>query len=146
MADDPYNLHRFVEAQEGLYAQALSEIRAGWKVTHWMWFIFPQIDGLGTSQTTRFYSIKSRQEAEAYLEHPLLGPRLRECAEAAVKVEGRTAAQIFGPIDERKLQSCATLFAAVSPAGSVFQRVLDRFFQGQRDGRTLELLGLASEG
>lgn len=142
MADDPYNLQRFVEAQEEIYSRAFSEIRGGRKVSHWMWFIFPQIDGLGFSPTTQFYSIKSEEEAEAYLRHPLLGPRLQECAEAAVKVEGRTAAQIFGPIDERKLQSCATLFASVSPEGSVFHRLLDRFFQSEPDRRTLELLGL----
>lgn len=140
---DPYELRRFTEAQAPIYAQALAEIRAGWKVSHWMWFIFPQIDGLGASPTTQFFSIKSRGEAEAYLQHPVLGPRLRECAEAALQVEGRSAQEIFGPIDGQKLRSSATLFAAVSPAGSVFHRLLEKYFQGQPDERTLQRLAAA---
>ena len=121
-AGDPHNLSRFVEAQDQDYDQALSEIRRGRKQSHWMWYIFPQFDGLGFSAISRRYSIKSRAEAEAYLRHPVLGPRLIECAEAALGVEGRSAFEIFGSPDDMKLRSCATLFARVSPAGSVFER------------------------
>jgi uncharacterized protein (DUF1810 family) len=143
--DDPHQLERFVKAQAGIYTQALSEIKRGRKVSHWMWYVFPQIDGLGFSATTKRYSIKSVAEARAYLSHPVLGPRLLECAAAALRVDGRSAADIFGATDERKLQSCATLFATVSPAGSVFHRLLDKYFQGQRDGKTVQLLGLAAK-
>ncbi len=145
-ADDPYDLSRFVRAQEHDYARALAEIRAGRKRTHWMWYIFPQIDGLAFSSTARHYAIKSTAEAKAYLEHPLLGPRLLACAEAAVRVEGRSATEIFGTPDDLKLRSCATLFACVSPKGSVFDRLLAKYYGGERDGRTLELLGIAGEG
>ena len=140
---DPHHLSRFVRAQEEHYAQALSEIVGGRKRTHWMWFIFPQLDGLGSSATSRQYAIKSLAEAEAYLAHPILGPRLWECAEATLGVEGRSAHEIFGSPDDVKLRSCATLFARVSPPGSVFDRLLERYFHRERDGRTLELLGVA---
>ncbi len=110
-----------------------------------MWYIFPQIDGLAFSSTSKYYAIKSLDEARAYLEHPILGPRLLECVEAAVHVEGRSAAQIFGSPDDLKLRSCATLFGCVSPPGSVFERLLKKYYEGQRDGRTLRLLGLAPE-
>lgn len=142
---DPHDLSRFVRAQENEFGVALAEIRSGRKRSHWMWYIFPQFDGLGSSPSSRKYSIKSVAEAEAYLRHPVLGPRLVECAEAALRVEGRSAFEIFGSPDDRKLESCATLFACVSPAGSVFERLLDKYFQGARDGRTLHLLGLAPE-
>jgi uncharacterized protein (DUF1810 family) len=148
MADatgDPYNLDRFVQAQEGDYEQALSEIRNGRKHSHWMWYIFPQIDGLGFSATSQRYSIKSLAEAEAYLRHPLLGPRLVRCAEAAIGVQGRSAYEIFGSPDEMKLKSSATLFTFVSPSGSVFHRLLDKFFQGDRDAATLRLLGITPQ-
>jgi uncharacterized protein (DUF1810 family) len=144
-AGDSYNLSRFVEAQEQDHDQALSEIRRGRKQSHWMWYIFPQFDGLGFSATSRRYSIKSRAEAEAYLRHPTLGPRLIECAEAALGVEDRSALEIFGSPDDMKLRSCATLFAYVSPAGSVFHRLVDKFFQGERDSKTLGLLGATPE-
>jgi uncharacterized protein (DUF1810 family) len=134
-----------VEAQAGVYERALAEVRSGEKRSHWMWFIFPQIAGLGRSSTSRLYAINGAAEAEAYLNHPLLGPRLVECAEAALQVEGRSAREIFGPIDEQKLRSSATLFAAVSPSGSVFHRLLDRYFQGRQDDRTLELLDSGGE-
>lgn len=140
--DDPYELNRFLRAQEDHYRQALSEVRGGRKRTHWMWFIFPQFDGLAFSATSRLYSIKSLEEARAYLDHPVLGPRLLECAESAVSVEGPSAAEIFGSPDDLKLKSCATLFACVSPPGSVFDRLLEKYFQGERDDRTLELLGI----
>ena len=142
--NDPYDLSRFVQAQDrGSYEQALSEIRSGCKTSHWMWYVFPQLDGLGFSPTSRRYSIKSLAEAEAYLKHPILGPRLVECCEALLLREGRSASDIFGYPDDMKLRSCATLFALVSPAGSVFHRVLDKYFQGARDVKTLGLLGMA---
>lgn len=138
---DPFQLDRFVQAQARDYARALAEIRAGQKSSHWMWYIFPQIEGLGFSSMSRLYSIKSRAEAGAYLEHPILGRRLVECAEAALAVEGRTAIEIFGSTDAQKLRSSATLFAAVSPENSVFHRLLEHFFQGRPDGATLQQLG-----
>jgi uncharacterized protein (DUF1810 family) len=138
---DPFDLDRFVQAQADDYQAALSEIRTGQKMTHWMWYIFPQLDGLGFSPLANRYAIRSLDEARAYLAHPLLGPRLVACAEAAVAVEGRTANDIFGFPDDLKLRSCATLFAVVSPPGSAFERVLAKFYRGQRDERTLALLG-----
>ncbi len=140
MSDHPYDLARFVSAQAYNYEQALSEIRNGRKRSHWMWYVFPQLHGLGSSPTSRRYAIKSAAEAEAYLRHPVLGPRLVECCEAAVGIEGRSALDVFGAPDDMKLRSCATLFATVSAPGSVFERVLDRYFGGERDARTLRLL------
>jgi len=144
-AGDPYDLDRFVRAQESDYEQALSEIGGGRKRTHWMWYVFPQIDGLAFSSTSKHYSIKSVGEAKAYLDHPVLGPRLLECAEAVLRVEGRSAREIFGSPDDLKLRSCATLFAYVSPPGSVFDRLLGKYYGGGRDGKTLQLLGIAPE-
>ena len=144
-AGDPHNLNRFVQAQEDDYEHALSEIRNGRKQSHWMWYIFPQFDGLGFSSTSKRYSIKSVAEAEAYLGHPVLGPRLMECAEAVLRVERRSAFEIFGSPDDVKLKSCATLFASVLPVGSVFERLLGKYFQGDRDGKTLRLIGIAPE-
>jgi uncharacterized protein (DUF1810 family) len=142
--DDPYDLRRFLQAQEDDYDQALSEIRSGRKRTHWMWYIFPQIDGLAVSSTAKHYSIKSVEEARAYLDHPVLGPRLLECAAAAVGVEGRSATEVFGSPDDLKLRSCATLFACVSPPGSVFERLLGRYYGSVRDDKTLRLLGISA--
>jgi uncharacterized protein (DUF1810 family) len=142
---DPHDLRRFVEAQENDYQRALAEIRSGRKRSHWMWYVFPQLEGLGSSPNSRRYSIKSLAEAEAYLRHPVLGPRLVECVETVLRVEGRSALEIFGATDEAKLRSCATLFAHVAPAGSVFDRLLGKYFQGERDGKTLRLLGIAPE-
>jgi uncharacterized protein (DUF1810 family) len=139
-AEDRFGLNRFVQAQEGAYPRALAEIKLGRKRSHWMWFIFPQIDNLGYSATAKFYSIKSKEEAKAYLDHPLLGKRLVECTEALLKTEGKTAAEIFGYPDDLKLRSSMTLFASTSGADSAFSRVLDRYFQGEPDQRTLELL------
>lgn len=144
-ADDPHELHRFVRAQESDYERALSEIKSGRKRTHWMWYIFPQIDGLAFSSTSKHYAIKSLAEARAYLDHPILGPRLRECADAVVGVEGRSATEIFGAPDDLKLRSCATLFACVLPPGSVFDRLLTKYYRGERDRKTLELLGIGPE-
>jgi uncharacterized protein (DUF1810 family) len=144
-ATDPHDLDRFVEAQEGVYDRALAEIRAGRKRSHWMWFVFPQIDGLGSSPTATRYAIKSRAEAEAYLAHPVLGSRLVACAEAAAAVPGKApATDVFGSPDDLKLRSSATLFACASPAGSVFDRVLDRYFRGERDPATLRIRGAGS--
>ena len=133
-------LERFVQAQAADYPRALTEIRAGRKRSHWMWYVFPQLEGLGASPMSQRYAIRSLVEARAYLEHPVLGPRLREIAEAALAVEGRSARELMGSPDDLKLRSCATLFAVVSPAGSVFHRLLDRYFEGQPDPRTQELL------
>ncbi len=140
LADDPFELERFVEAQKYVYAQALAEIRAGRKESHWMWYVFPQFDGLGFSPMAERYAIKSLDEARAYLAHATLGPRLVECVEAALGVEGRSARAIFGTPDDLKLRSCATLFAVVSPARSGFERLLGKYFGGERDVRTLRLL------
>jgi uncharacterized protein (DUF1810 family) len=138
--DDPFDLARFISAQKGEYARALAEIRSGEKRSHWMWFIFPQIDGLGFSSTAKHYAIKNIEEARQYLAHPDLGARLRECAEAVLSVKGRSASEIFGYPDDLKLKSCMTLFELVSGQGSVFSQVLDRYYQGQRDTRTEEIL------
>jgi uncharacterized protein (DUF1810 family) len=141
---DPYDLERFVRAQENAYEQALSEIRSGRKRSHWMWYIFPQFEGLGTSATAMRFSIKSVTEAEHYLAHPILGPRLIACTEAALGVQGVSALELFGSPDDLKLRSCATLFACLSPAGSVFQQIIDRYFEGQRDERIIRLMSRPS--
>jgi uncharacterized protein (DUF1810 family) len=137
---DPFDLNRFVQAQEHDFDRALSEIRRGRKQSHWMWYIFPQIDGLGSSSMAKRYAVKSIAEAEGYLRHPVLGPRLIACAEAALAVEGKSAHDVFGSPDDMKLRSSATLFARVSPPGSVFERILEKYFQGKGDDKTLRLL------
>lgn len=145
---DPFNLRRFVSAQEEIYsrraetvyAAALAELRSGQKRTHWMWFIFPQYKGLGYSSMSQHYAIQSSEEARHYLSHPLLGSRLVECAEAVLNTNGRSASQIFGSPDDMKLRSSMTLFATVTDSESIFSRVLDKYFQGQQDTKTLELL------
>jgi uncharacterized protein (DUF1810 family) len=139
-----HDLSRFVEAQEGVYEQALGEIRSGSKRSHWMWYVFPQVEGLGRSPASRRYAIRSGEEAAAYLAHPVLGPRLIECAEAVLRIEGRSALEIFGWPDDMKLRSCATLFARVSNEGSVFQRVIDKYFEGEPDDHTLQLIEAAA--
>ena len=141
-APDTFNLARFVDAQADCYEQALAEILKGRKQSHWMWYIFPQLEGLGFSETSQRYSVKSLAEAKAYLAHPLLGPRLLKCADAALRVEGSSAREIFGSPDDMKLRSSATLFALASPEPSVFHQVLDKYFHGERDTRTLRLLGI----
>lgn len=142
-AGDPYDLRRFVDAQAGVYERALAELQSGQKRTHWMWYIFPQLDGLGLSATAKHYAIQSIAEAQAYLAHPILGPRLEQCAEAVLHIEGRSATAIFGSPDDWKLRSCATLFARVSPPGSAFHRLLDTYYRGEWDAKTLQLLGRA---
>lgn len=137
------NLQRFVTAQEHIYASALRELRAGNKTGHWMWFIFPQITGLGSSATAVEYAIGSVDEAREYLKHPVLGARLREATAAVIQVEGRTAGEIFGWPDEMKFRSSMTLFGLAGGAkdGAVFEEALRKYFGGERDGRTVELAG-----
>ncbi len=140
MAEPQDQLERFLEAQEGVYQSALAEIRGGRKQSHWMWFVFPQLVGLGQSSMARFYGIRDLGEAEAYLAHPVLGPRLETCSEALLHIHGKTAHDIFGTPDDLKLRSSMTLFSAVAGAGAIYSRVLDRYFGGDGDSRTLELL------
>jgi uncharacterized protein (DUF1810 family) len=137
----PYDLERFVAAQQGVYATALAELRAGRKRSHWMWFVFPQIAGLGYSAMAQKYAIGSADEAAAYLAHPTLGARLRECAAAALLHADESVSAIFGHPDDLKFHSSMTLFADVAPDEAVFQDCLDRFFDGQPDAATLERLG-----
>lgn len=137
---DPHDLARFVDAQEGVYPRALAELRRGRKDSHWMWFVFPQLAGLGRSATAQRYAVASLDEARAYLAHPVLGPRLRECAQVVAGTAGRSAEQIFGGIDAVKLRSSMTLFARAAPAETVFSTVLDRFFDGSTDPETDRLL------
>jgi len=141
--DDPFDLSRFTRAQERIYDTVLAELRSGRKRTHWIWFIFPQIDGLGHSPTSKYYAIKSIEEARQYLNHPILGARLLECTEAVLAVEGRSVSEIFGYPDDMKLKSSMTLFASVAEnPHSVFISVLEKYFQGEQDDRTLQLLGV----
>ncbi|MBG8556249.1 DUF1810 domain-containing protein [Hymenobacter guriensis] len=139
MPQQPH-LQRFLDAQQRDYATALAEIRSGRKSSHWMWYIFPQIQGLGYSETARFYAIQSRQEAEAYLQHPVLGPCLVEISEALLKLESSDATRIMGTPDDAKLKSSMTLFATLEGSNPVFQRVLDKFFGGAQDAKTLQIL------
>jgi len=136
--DDPYDLQRFVAAQDagGTYRRAAAELRNGRKDSHWMWFVFPQVAGLGYSQASRTYAISSLAEARAYLAHPVLGPRLLECAALAADVPGRTAEQVFGEVDALKLRSSMTLFMRAAPGEPVFRQVLDRYFGGETDSAT----------
>jgi uncharacterized protein (DUF1810 family) len=138
--DTPPDLQRFVLAQEPVYSSALAELQAGSKRTHWMWFIFPQIAGLGHSAMAQRYAIESASEALAYLQHPVLGPRLRTCTQAVLDVEGRSADQIFGSPDNMKFRSSMTLFAHVAPDEPMFAAALAKYFAGEPDDRTLKLL------
>jgi uncharacterized protein (DUF1810 family) len=135
-----YDLERFVEAQAACYEQVTGELRAGRKSSHWMWFIFPQIAGLGHSEMARQYAISSLAEASAYLEHPVLGPRLRECAQLVVDVEGRSIDQILGHPDNLKFRSSMTLFAKAGADEGVFRNALKKYFGGEEDRLTLERL------
>jgi len=137
---DPFHLERFTQAQAGVYVQALAEIRQGRKRSHWMWFIFPQVEGLGLSRMARLYAISGAGEARAYLAHPLLGSRLAEISRALLAVEGRTAHEIFGWPDDLKLCSSATLFASVSEPDSLFHQIIDQYYAGRFDAKTLALL------
>jgi len=141
MTEEPFNLQRFVSAQADTYAQALAELRRGCKRTHWMWFVFPQLRGLGRSEIAQFYAISNRHEAAAYLAHPLLGPRLLECCAALLALDdGLSASTIFGNPDDLKLRSSLTLFYVAAGDEAIFALLLDRYFDGQPDPRTLELL------
>ena len=137
---DAFNLDRFVTAQASCYDRVLAELRRGHKASHWMWFIFPQIAGLGRSPTAQFYALASLDEALAYLNHPVLGPRLVECTKAATAVPEGSAYDIFGGIDEMKFRSSLTLFTVAAPQEPAFQAALDRFFEGEKDPLTLEKL------
>lgn len=143
---DPHDLARFVQAQEGVYERALAELRAGRKRSHWMWFIFPQFDGLGASATSRRYAIRSLGEARAYLRHPVLGPRLAECTAAVQGLHGRSARQIFSTPDDRKLHSSMTLFELASGPDAPFAAVLEKYFAGARDERTIALVRASEAG
>ena len=137
---DQYNLERFVSPQHSIYAEVVSELRAGMKTSHWMWFIFPQIRGLGRSPVSIEYAISSREEAAAYLQHPVLGPRLKECTQLVLDVENRSAEEIFGSPDDMKFRSSMTLFAQVSADDDIFNRALRQYFGGVPDQLTLDRL------
>ena len=133
-------MQRFIQAQETSYPTALAEVRAGYKSSHWMWYIFPQLKGLGFSSTAQYYGINGREEAMAYLKHPVLGARLREITSMLLTLEGKSAVEIFGRTDAMKLRSSMTLFYAVSE-DDLFKKVLDKYYDGKPDGRTLAMLG-----
>jgi uncharacterized protein (DUF1810 family) len=133
---DPFNLERFVDAQAPVYEQIRRELKVGRKQSHWMWFIFPQIPGLGQSPMSVRFAIASLDEAQAYLAHPVLGPRISECARLTLNVEGKTARDIFGPIDEMKFHSSMTLFARAAPDEEIFQRCINKYFVGAPDPAT----------
>ena len=137
---DPHDLDRFLTAQDGVHERALDELHAGRKTSHWMWFVFPQVAGLGSSSMAQRYAIGSLAEARAYLDHPVLGPRLLECARALLAHRDRSARQVMGSPDDVKLRSSMTLFAAATDVEPVFGQVLDAFFDGEPDPRTVDLL------
>ena len=141
--NDPFDLQRFVDAQEPIYGAVIEELTAGRKRSHWMWFIFPQLRGLGSSPTAVRFAISSVDEARAYLDHELLGARLRECAGLVARIEGRSAEQIFGWPDDMKLRSSMTLFARAADDNAVFVAVLEKFYGGEEDPATVELLNTA---
>ena len=144
--EDPFKLSRFVEAQAKDYSRALAELRAGEKHTHWIWYVLPQLRGLGSSSMAISYGIGSAQEAEAYLAHPVLGPRLRECVAAMNALDGLSAVQVLGQIDAAKFRSCLTLFRSVDPKDAVFGEALDKFFAGVPDEKSLVLLNVSQRG
>ncbi|TKB59343.1 MAG: DUF1810 domain-containing protein [Nitrospira sp.] len=141
---DAYNLQRFLDAQEGVYDTVLSELRAGRKSSHWIWFIFPQIPGLGHSEMARQFAITLLDEAKAYLRHPILGPRLRACTQLVLEVNGRSAEEIFGYPDHLKFRSCMTLFLTAATDNTLFKNALLKYFDGQPDQLTLDLLAQQS--
>jgi uncharacterized protein (DUF1810 family) len=142
MAPSHASLNRFVEAQSPVYAAVCAELSSGRKTGHWMWFIFPQLKALGRSSTAQFYGIESKDEALAYWRHPVLGPRLKHCAQLVLNTRGKTAHEIFGTPDDLKLRSCMTLFSAVAGDEPTFAQVLSRFFQDEPDAKTTALLGI----
>nr|WP_315155749.1 DUF1810 domain-containing protein [uncultured Flavobacterium sp.] len=135
-----YNLSRFLEAQNSKYLDALNEIKLGKKQTHWMWFVFPQIKGLGFTDYNIFYGIENLEEAQAYYDHPILGKHLMEITQALLNIENKTALEILGKPDERKLKSCMTLFSLLPDTNRVFEEILDKYYQGDKDIKTMELL------
>jgi len=139
-SDDPHDLQRFVAAQQAVFQQVLAELAAGAKTSHWMWFIFPQLKGLGRSATARHYGLASLAEAQAYWRHPVLGPRLKTCCVHLLPHRDLTALEIFGPTDALKLCSCLTLFERAAPQEPVFAQLLAQYYAGQRDAATLALL------
>lgn len=141
MLADPFHLERFVEAQAAEYEQVMAELRAGYKRSHWIWFIFPQLKGLGHSPQSEYYGIGSLDEAAAYARHPLLGSRLVECTDLVNRVEGRTIRDILGSPDDMKFRSCVTLFARAAPDAKGFSAALDKYFGGEPDPLTLHMLG-----
>jgi uncharacterized protein (DUF1810 family) len=140
LTSDPYNLQRFVDAQAHIFPQVLAELGEGRKRSHWMWFIFPQIAGLGSSEMARRFAISCREEASAYLQHASLGPRLRQCTELVNQVSGRTIDQIFGYPDDLKFRSSMTLFASVAQDENVFRAALEKYFEGKTDSETIARL------
>lgn len=138
--NDPFNLQRFVDAQDLVYRSVISELRAGAKHSHWMWFVFPQVAGLGRSAMAEMYAIQSLDEAKAYLTHPLLGGRLKECTQLMLDVDGKSARQILGNPDDLKFHSSMTLFAHADPNEPLFREALAKYFDGKEDAMTLELL------
>ena len=138
--DDLFGLDRFVTAQAPLYDDVLAELRAGRKETHWMWFVFPQLRGLGRSWMAEKFGISGKEEAQAYLAHPILGPRLTECVRLVKLIEGRSAQVIFGPVDAMKFRSSMTLFAAVAEEGNIFRGALTKYFDGRPDPLTVAAL------
>jgi uncharacterized protein (DUF1810 family) len=139
-ANDPFDLQRFLDAQNRCYEQVCQELRAGYKQSHWMWFVFPQLKGLGHSAMANHYGIASAKEAEAYLAHAIFGPRLRHCTELVLGVEGRSIEQIFGDPDDMKFRSSMTLFATVAADNKIFKDALQKYFAGKPDQRTIEML------
>ena len=139
---DTYDLQRFVEAQDPVYRDVVSELENGRKTSHWMWFIFPQVNGLGSSYMAKKFAVSSKKEAADYLEHPVLGSRLRECATLVNAVDGRPALEIFGGIDSAKFRSSMTLFANVTPENEIFKNALQKYFDGEPDNLTLERMNL----
>lgn len=136
------DLNRFLKAQENDYLTALSEIKAGRKRSHWMWYIFPQVKGLGFSETSKFYAIKDIEEAVAYLKHPVLGKRLKEITSELLKLHTNNASEVFGSPDDMKIKSSLTLFAAITDETSIFREALQKFFGGKEDEQTLRILGV----
>ena len=137
---DRFNLDRFVSAQEGIYARVQTELRRGYKTSHWMWFIFPQVAGLGSSEMSRRYAIRSNEEAQAYLAHPLLGARYRQSIVILQDLVGTTAEAVFGSVDAAKLRSSLTLFVVAAPDDPLFAAAIQRWFRGQKDGQTVDIL------
>ncbi|MDJ0554390.1 MAG: DUF1810 domain-containing protein [Microcoleaceae cyanobacterium MO_207.B10] len=140
--NDPFNLSRFISAQDKIYETVLRELKNAKKQSHWMWYIFPQIDGLAKSTTSKYYAIKSIEEAQQYLNHPVLGKRLLECAEIVFGIEGKSISEIFGYPDDLKFKSSMTMFFHVAKPDSIFARIIDKYFQGERDIQTLNILAM----